>query len=219
MTPTTKRLLLPRPALSALLGGRKTQHRFLPKSYIEFGDTGRLSSDEQAALLEQAYTLGKCRYENGDLLYVGESYAIVPRTAYAHDPTTPHVEDGDWWYIYREGWDRSQSGIAWKPASTMPRHVARFWLKLTDVVMHPIQDISPMEARGEGVEERWNGFTNYLKKGHSFSVGRQYTYNDQSYPAEIMSYISLFEHLNGLHSWDQNPAVVALTWKQTSPPI
>lgn len=95
-----------------------------------------------------------CPYgQPGDLLYVRETHAIVPRTAYAQSAGVQQTlrpgDDHDA-AIFREGWDRSPPS-QWRPSIHMPRWASRITLELIDVRVERVQDISNADAVAEGI--------------------------------------------------------------------
>lgn len=89
-------------------------------------------------------------YQPGDRLYAKEAWKKVPRTAYWHDSTIPHQENGEYWAVYREGWERS-APHPWMPSTNMPRWASRLTLLVTAVKVERLMEISEEDARAEGV--------------------------------------------------------------------
>ena len=76
-------------------------------------------------------------YQTGDLLYVRETWQRL------------HDEFG-YINIYRAD-DPEIDGIKWIPSIHMPKKYARIWLKVTNVRVERVQDITEEEAKKEGV--------------------------------------------------------------------
>lgn len=97
----------------------------------------------------------KCPYgQEGDTVWVRETWAKVPRTAYWHDQSIPHREFIDeegfaWWYVYRANWDRVAP--PWKPSIYLPRHGCRMESKRTFTKVQRLQEITEAEALREGI--------------------------------------------------------------------
>ena len=89
----------------------------------------------------------------GDLLWVREAWAHVPRTAYrmstgvqqANDPN-----DADMAAVYRSGWERSPPH-RWRPSIHMPRWASRLTLRVKRVWVERAQEISPKDIWAEGI--------------------------------------------------------------------
>ena len=146
----------------ATLDGRKTQIRPIVKDF----DIVRVS-DRTEFLSRSPYPLAKtdaggtayveladrrfvgipCPYGRpGDLLWVRETFAMdSPHIWYKADcddgPASDVCEYADTSYF--EG--------VWKPSTHMPRWASRLTLKITDVRVEQVQDISNEDALAEGV--------------------------------------------------------------------
>ena len=103
----------------------------------------------------------------GDLIYVRETFSIVPRTAYSQSTGVQQLLRPDHNHdaaIYRAGFDRSSGSLRWKPSIHMPRWASRLTLKVTGVRVERVQDISKADAEAEG-------FKLPPVDGQGFSVG------------------------------------------------
>lgn len=74
-------------------------------------------------------------YQPGDILYVRETWKKAPNG-----------------YYYYEDWQKNDIAdiTKWKPSIHMPKEAARIWIKVTDVRVERLQDITPQEAWKEG---------------------------------------------------------------------
>ena len=83
----------------------------------------------------------KCPYKPGDVLYVKETWG--------------KDENGE--YVYRTNYGTTEddsfppSMFKWKPSIHMPRDTARLFLRVTNVRVERLQDITEEDARAEGV--------------------------------------------------------------------
>ena len=129
--------------VKAILDGRKTCTRRIVNGYIpkdaEFGYTaftpkgaiscrGTFETDH----LEYGEKFFKLPYQKGDILYVRETWS--------------EWIDG---YLYK-AWTGQFPGIKWKPSIHMPKEASRIWLKVTDVRVERLQEITEAEAILEG---------------------------------------------------------------------
>ena len=75
------------------------------------------------------------RYAPGDILYVRETWKKAPNG-----------------YYYYEDWQRNDIAdvTKWKPSIYMPKDAARIWLKVTDVRVERLQDMTDDDAEAEG---------------------------------------------------------------------
>lgn len=128
----------------AILDGRKTCTRRLPRKQIE---EKYIEYDEwvQAVAVPGCTYLRKKEfytqyppYQPGDLLYVRETWS--------------EWTDG---YLYK-AWSSpfpqagQSSVMKWHPSIHMPKEAARIWLKVTDVRVERLQDITDDGAKAEG---------------------------------------------------------------------
>lgn len=98
--------------------------------------------------VEDAWLIKKlCRppYKPGDILYVRETWCGLPVNEAGHfrrHPIYYYKADGD---LRPEGWRG-----AWRPSIHMPKEAARIWLKVTDVRVERLQDMTDDDAEAEG---------------------------------------------------------------------
>ena len=83
------------------------------------------------------------RYQKGDILYVRETFANIPETAPGNIHYKASATKADLEWFDEEGWK-------WKPSIHMPKEVARIFLKVTDIRIERVQDITEENAIAEG---------------------------------------------------------------------
>lgn len=128
----------------AILGGRKSCTRrivkgFIPNNavwgYTAFTPKGYISCRGTFAdgYGEKFFKL-PCKL--GDILYVRETWKKAPNG-----------------YYYYEDWQRNDIAdvTKWKPSIHMPKEAARIWLKVTDVRVERLQEITIDGIRNEGL--------------------------------------------------------------------
>ena len=152
----------------------------------------------------------------GDALWVRETHALVPRTAYAQSEgvqQTTNPTDPDQAAVYREGWERSAPG-KWRPSIHMPRWASRITLRVTSVRVERVQDISDEDARAEGVQPF--GRSQRAVYGMTLEgVGPVYPApaadiiagGESWTTSAARSFRGLWESINGAESWESNPFV------------
>lgn len=123
----------------AILDGRKTCTRrlvrFLPgenpqwTGYIRYGLMLYNGRNEPCII--------KAPYQPGDILYVRETWKKAPNG-----------------YYYYEDWQRNDIAdlTKWHPSIHMPKEAARIWLKVTDVRVERLQEITEDETFEEGLD-------------------------------------------------------------------
>lgn len=120
----------------AILDGRKSCTRRIikpqPQGYFEV-------SEEPLYIYDTDGKQGKITppYQPGDILYVRETWKQAPNG-----------------YYYYEDWQKDDIAdvTKWKPSIHMPKEAARIWLKVTDVRVERLQDITGLSVQKEGIE-------------------------------------------------------------------
>lgn len=120
---------------------------------------GALRAEQEPELRHQRF---KPKYNVGDVCFVQEAWAKVPRTAFWHDQSIPHVEYIDetgfaWWSVFKDDWDRSP--LSWKSPRFMPAWAARTFVEITSVRVERVRDISIHAALLEGLRCPDCGYT------------------------------------------------------------
>lgn len=176
-----KPILFSSDMVKALLAGTKTQTRRLVKPQPQ------ISHDID------------CPYgKPGDLLWVRETWCPVDDSDF----------DGGEWIDYRAtpkyeashpaGWENepdSPDALKWRPSIHMPRWASRITLRITDVRVERLQEISEADAIAEGCP--------------AVSL---YSLDCESTPPSH-HFRALWESINGKGSWDENPWVWAITFE------
>ena len=172
----------------AILGGRKTQTRRVIKPQPPNG-TEKVMFNPTSFEPDYGFYFAphggkyKCPYGvPGDRLWVRETHAIVPRTAYAQSDGVQQVlrpDDNHDAAIFKAGWDLSPPG-RWKPSIHMPRWASRILLEITDIRVERVQDIRCKDLTAEGINEpyirprhrKWLELWNSIneKKGFGWDV-------------------------------------------------
>lgn len=93
------------------------------------------------------YILDNCKhYEVGDILYVRETWDSEPVTPGGHfrpNGVFYYKADGD---LRPDGWRKN-----WHPSIHMPKEAARLFLRVTNVRVERLMDITEADAEAEGV--------------------------------------------------------------------
>jgi hypothetical protein len=144
------------------------------------------------------YVTQNRKYRKGDILWVRESFAKVPITAYGKE------------FIYKADFDRSYSG-GWKPSIHMPKAAARIFLEVTNVRIERLQDISEADAIAEGIQY------NEAVDGYAYYLNPQLPGDLQCLRPDV-SFMTLWQSINGEESWDANPWVWVYDFKAVERP-
>ena len=152
-------ILFSGPLVRAILDGRKTvTRRPCKSSVVETADGHVVSPGPKGTRLvsslptpeeQHREMLSRCPYgEPGDRLWVRETHAVVgdpPTVAYRADlDASALADEAEVRRIVGPGWTR------WTPSIHMPRWASRLTLRVTDVRVERLQDITEDDARLEG---------------------------------------------------------------------
>lgn len=133
--------------VKAILTGRKTCTRRAIKLPDKM--TGRPigKSGDSSNPLGFFYPGGIKRppYQPGDILYVRETWSEIKNADGSHKKYVYKASDQ-----YPFGESRYIIKFNWKPSIHMPKKAARIWLKVTDVRVERLQDITEDGAKEEG---------------------------------------------------------------------
>ena len=150
-----------------------------------------------AELIMTAY---KAPYEPGDILYVRETWCALPVNEAGHmrgHSVYYYKADGD---LRPEGWRGK-----WEPSIHMPKEAARIWLKVTDVRVERLQEITAESALTEGADKyiHANGTLNEDQTITSF-IG---IWNNTIKKSDLERY-----------GWDANPYVFVIEFERCEKP-
>lgn len=153
-TPATKPILFSETMVRAILDGRKTMTRRLPDKQRRQAWEGYEQNIAQRRGMnppklplyvydEKEFYEVHPPYRPGDLLWVRETWMEMP-----------------YGYVFRaddeepEGWDCDDR---WRPSIHMPKDAARLFLRVKNVRMERLQDISLTDVEAEGIDiTGWN---------------------------------------------------------------
>lgn len=133
--------------IRAILNGRKTQTRRIVKNaYCGATETTHNSTKSVWYWWNEGLVDSfRCPYgEPGHQLWVRETFHTYAKTAEDWILPTTGI-------YYRADEEQDPTLYKWKPSIHMPRWASRIQLKITDVHIERLQDISEVDAREEGV--------------------------------------------------------------------
>ena len=127
-------------------------------------------------------------YHKDDILYVRETWKKAPNG-----------------YYYYEDWQRNDIAdvTKWKPSIHMPKEAARIWLKVTDVRVERLQEITSEQICREGVEVEYPHVLNGEEKRYAFST----LWNSTIKKSNLNRY-----------GWDANPWVWVIEFERCEKP-
>jgi hypothetical protein len=178
-------ILFSTPMVRALLDGRKTMMRTVLKPHPAFQGgiaSGVLSTGMWAIYPEDLGGPGGAfgrTFAKGDLLWVKETWRegeqYVPESIF-------YFADAPW-----------HEGAGWRPSIHMPRRFSRLTLRVTNVRVQRLQDISEDDAMAEGAD-----LVLLPPDGGSSPCTEGFR--------------ALWTRINGPGSWESNPWVAAITF-------
>lgn len=146
----------------AILDGRKDATRRIVKGFISDDAVWGYTAFTPKGYISCRGTFAdgygekffKLPCEPGDILYVRETWKKAPNG-----------------YYYYEDWQRNDIAdvTKWKPSIHMPKEAARIWLKVTDVRVERLQEITSEQICREGVEVEYPHVLNGEEKRYAFS--------------------------------------------------
>lgn len=136
--------------VEALLSGRKTCTRrlvkFLPGENPQW--TGYIKDGLMLYNGKNEPCVRKAPYQPGDILYVRETWHKYEKRVGNGEGC--HIAE---FYGYKASIANSEdANEPWKPSIYMPKEAARIWLKVTDVRVERLQDITDKDAEREGAQ-------------------------------------------------------------------
>ena len=121
----------------AILDGRKTVTRLVVKTQ----PNGTFDKHWGGFYKDDEWILLKEPYGPGDILYVRETWFQFKHGGYAYRADSNEVSE-----MMRE-----DLGYKWRPSIHMPREAARIWLRVTDVRVERLQEITGDGCAMEGI--------------------------------------------------------------------
>lgn len=136
----------------AILDGRKTCTRRLVKPQPDEKHTYPLGfvTDSTEKKEVGCFGFGIDEY-GGSIQYIKPPYGYAPGDILYVRETWKKAPNG---YYYYEDWQRNDIAdiTKWKPSIHMPKEAARIWLKVTDVRVERLQEITDKDAEQEGAQ-------------------------------------------------------------------
>jgi hypothetical protein len=115
-------------------------------------------------------------------------------------------------------WTPGNSPCRWRPSIHMPRWASRITLKVTDIRVQRLQDISDQDAIAEGLYEKcWEVDASQPNVPDiigidGWSTDRQSAFDHGVGETARDGFSKLWNSINGLDAWDANPWVVAYSF-------
>lgn len=196
--------------VQAIITGSKTKTRRTngldkinecPDRYMINGFIDGIQHIEDLETLEELSV--KCPYgQAGDVLWVRESFK-----------KTKYTLNG---FAYKANAHPEAPAKGWKPSIHLPKAACRIWLEIVSVKVERLQDISVKDSIAEGVDcSNLRTFPDYrdyhVDEGEP--LHRKFTFLSPK-----LSFQSLWESVNSRESWNNNPWVWVVEFKQIKNP-
>ena len=159
-------------------------------------------------------------YHTDDILYIRETWQYL----YELDGNEQIVEDtGEYYYAatdtlpfdtYVDSAGVTHEGVPWRPSIHMPKEAARIWLKVKDVRVERLQDITDDDCEKEGLE-------NFCKKCHVLFSDCDTCLNDEGIKGDFKElWNSTIKKTDlDLYGWDANPWVYVIEFERCEKPV
>lgn len=170
-------------------------------------------------------------YQPGDILYVRETWQCWRAHRYeatadirfraGGDDVRLQFANGNTDSINRLDYDTfvhkwfSHNG-EWKPSLFMPKEAARIWLKVTDVRVERLQEITPKDAEREGVGNLFYDDIGYSEKNYGTEVDPEYGIAKEQFAWLWESTVKKSDL--DLYGWDANPWVWVIEFERCEKP-
>lgn len=195
-----KAILFNTVAVQDILKNKKTTTRRLAK----------LKSRPNALFKEEGYK--KCPYDIGDILYVRETWREQLYNNILHYYYYADEELQNTHYV-----DLNNKPIKWRPSILMPRNAARIFLKVINVRMERLQDITDNDAIGEGC---FGVRCNCLEKATTCTKCCNTGWAKTPKSEFVDAWDATIRHRDmNRYSWKANPFVWVIEFQRTNKPI
>lgn len=201
--------------IKAILEGHKTMTRRLLKS-IEgdnfrferiWQEDGEWLAESKSGLIYKGFI--KCPYgKKGDILWVRETFTEWPKGEFQYKASAPNG---------------IESGI-WKPSIHMPKSAARIWLRIKDIRIERLHDISEEDIIREGIRlpvhegkvcfiiSKDNSAIHFMPSGCLSDDTPDLTTKDYFFAF----WAELWCKIHGRKSWDENPFIWVIEFEVLS---
>lgn len=214
----------------AILDGRKTCTRRICKDANEYTvpDMEFYNADKRTYAvhnfadkehMEQLSTAERtCPICPGDILYVRET--VWQKIGYYLDidgETKPSWYN-EFKYVASDEKPETGWNYSWakRPSIHMPKEAARIWLKVTDVRVERLQDITPNGAESEGVGNLFYDDIGYGEKNYGTEVDPEYGIAKEQFAWLWESTIKKSDI--DRYGWDANPWVWVIEFERCEKP-
>lgn len=215
--------------VKAILDNRKSMTRRIIKTDSKFISWNPIVLNGHGGWCDEHGNPVKCPYGKvGDILWVREAIREKPNTEGMKSYCTYEADDTP--VLVRWHGERALWNWKWKklPGMFLPKDLCRLFLKITDIKVERVQEISEKDAIKEGcgrdlyvwppdlkVCPRCGGTGTHLALGQNLGV----TESDCSVcDTPLKRFELLWKRINGEESWNSNPWVWTIEFSKTEKP-
>lgn len=196
-------ILFSTPMVQAILEGRKTQTRRGVKFPKDFVGGNAIFDNQPFGLKYESTDFLGClkrlfpKWQIGDVLWVRETWTLS-------ELNIKYRADGEF------NQEDYELGVVnkWKPSIFMPREAARIFLKVTNIRVERLQDITEEDAVNEGISFN----SNSIQSGYGVSGSTVHV-------SAISAFKALWQKINGVESWDENPWLWVIEFETCERPL
>lgn len=195
-----KPILFSTPMVQAILDGRKTMTRRVIKwQKVHMADS------------RKELLLKRSPIEVGDVLWVRETWQYYC------------LGEKDSGFIYKaspELYHWKKESVIWKPSIFMPKEACRIFLRVTNVRVERLQDISEEDCLAEGIYESDDNdctgkYKAYTIKKPTIESG---VFIDDKFNSAYEAFEWLLNSINGKGTWEDNPYVFVYEFERVEKP-
>lgn len=218
---SVKPILFNTEMVRAILDGRKSCTRriikgFIPKDaqfgYTAFTPHGSISCRGVFEVEGYGEKFFKLPYQIGDILYVRETWHKY--TKRVGESESCHLAE---FYGYKASIANSEdANEPWRPSIHMPKEAARIFLRVTNVRVERLQDITPKDAENEGVGNLFYEDIGYSEKNYGTEVDPEYGIAKEQFAWLWESTIKKSDL--DFYGWDANPWVWVIEFERCDKP-
>lgn len=188
---------------SVLDGSKPLTRRIIPgQDKIHFEEFEKIAHTD--------YVLSKSRYKVGDVVAIAQSYKTV----------LAGISDIEAQKAYRREllvrkplmYERIEQMPAWDNKMYVCADLMPHLIRITNLKVERLQDISPQDALLEGVQKWLDG---YIVSGLMARGGQ----HNKCFDTPVQAFAALIDKLSGAGTWNKNPYVFAYTFELIKPDI
>lgn len=208
-------ILLSTPMVQAILNGSKTQTRRVvkPQPPVDYNYEGTDTDKSSGESIFYA-----C-WEGSNFHNVKSPYGQIGDVLWVRERMIENTISNSYW-PFADGYTRGKDGFGkyFKSEKNvnsihMPKEACRLFLKIKDIRVERLSQITENDAISEGIKKTWIHddisqckFKNYIDNGFGSLYARD-------------SFFSLWESINGKESLDSNPWVWVIEFERIEKPI